>query len=143
MASIAQAEAVNKEDFAKVARVALQPGRTAASSPCDCLQFDSTVNYWLRAQGKPAKASEHMTDAQLDDTNEPVQHRTTSPACPIGADQQPGQGRAEGAIDRRSARLAIYFVAIDKQGTTAFATTYAEHDANVAAGLPERHPVCC
>ena len=57
MASLAQAEAGNAEDFGKVARVAYN--RVYERIPdlnCACLQFDVTVNYWLELAGKDRQA---------------------------------------------------------------------------------------
>ncbi len=62
-----------------------------------------------------------MTAAELDDPKNP--YNTARQAGPAGrADQQPGQGRAGGRRQPGPGNW-IYFVAVDKAGTTKFAAT--------------------
>ena len=70
----------------------VQPASTGQTSRATACSSTSTVNYWLRAHGKPTKASKDMTAGRAGRPEEPVQHaRQAGPAA--GADQQPGQGR--------------------------------------------------
>jgi UPF0755 protein len=130
VASLAQVEAGNEADLPKVARVAYNRG-VKKLIDCECLQFDSTANYWLELQSKPQLASKDMTDAQLDDKTNPYNTGPSSTGLPIGPISNPGKAAMDGAA-QPPAGTWIYFVAVDKNGTTKFASTTAEHDQNVA-----------
>jgi UPF0755 protein len=139
-ASIAQAEAVNKDDFAKVAKV-LYNRSYSGNFPCSCLGLDSEVNYWLRLQGHPVAASEHLTAAQLNDPNDPY-NTHNKPGLPGGAISNPGEEAMQGAVAPVGANNTFYFMTIDKQGTMAYASTKAQHDANVALACRNGIPLC-
>jgi UPF0755 protein len=139
-ASIAQAEAVNKEDFAKVAKV-LYNRSFSGNFPCSCLGLDSEVNYWLRLQGKSVSASEHLTVQQLNDPNDPY-NTHNKPGLPGGAISNPGQDAMQGAVTPVGAANIFYFMTVDKQGTMAYASTKAQHDANVALACRNGIPLC-
>lgn len=130
VASLAQVEAGKNEDLPKIARVAynraVKPG-----FPCQCLQFDVVVNYWLQKQGKPTKASKDMLAAELNDPKNPYNTGPAAPGLPVGPISNPGKLALQGAMSPVTAGW-LYFVAVDKQGTTKFATTAAEHDRNLA-----------
>jgi peptidoglycan lytic transglycosylase G len=117
-ASIAQVEAVAPADMAKVARV-LYNRAYGTTFPCRCLGLDSEVNYWLRIQGKPAVASEHLTSAQLHDAHDPY-NTHDKPGLPYGAISNPGKDALQGAMAPTVGKW-IYFLSIDKQGHMAFA----------------------
>ncbi|MDG4766504.1 endolytic transglycosylase MltG [Solwaraspora sp. WMMD406] len=128
VASLAQAEAGNAEDLAKVARVAYN--RVYSETfPCSCLQFDVTVNYYWELTGKPTKASKDMTREELYDESNPysTHARGGLPPTPIN---NPGKAALEGALNPPDEDW-LYFVAIDKEGHSAFAVTLAEHEANI------------
>jgi peptidoglycan lytic transglycosylase G len=129
VASLAQVEAGKNEDLPKVARVAYNRG-VKKLIDCECLQFDVTANYWLELQGKPQLASKDMTEAELDDKNNPYNTGPSSTGLPIGPISNPGKLALDGAAQPPAADW-IYFVATDKNGTTKFASTSAEHDRNV------------
>jgi UPF0755 protein len=123
-ASIAQAEAVNKDDFAKVAKV-LYNRSYSGNFPCSCLGLDSEVNYWLRLQGKEVAASEHLTDPQLHDASDPY-NTHDKPGLPGGAISNPGQDAMQGAVTPVGDGSTFYFMTIDKQGTMGYAKTYSQ-----------------
>lgn len=128
VASLAQAEAGIAEDLAKVARVAYN--RVYRDDfPCQCLQFDVTVNYYWELTGKPTKASKDMTRDELYDQSNPYSTHAHSglPPTPIN---NPGKAALEGSVNPPSADW-VFFVAIDREGRSAFATTVAEHEANI------------
>jgi UPF0755 protein len=125
VASLAQVEAGNPVDLGKVARVAYN--RVYGDFPCNCLEMDVTVNYWLEAQGKPTKASKDMTDAELDDPKNPY-NRKLRGLIPSPIDN-PGKLALQGAMAPPPGKW-LYFVAIDKQGRSAFAESYEEHLRN-------------
>jgi UPF0755 protein len=130
VASLAQAEAGVPKDLGKIARVAYN--RLYTNSPelgCHCLEMDVTINYWLELQGKPTKASKDLTQSELTDAKDPYNTRVL-PGLPPTAIDSPGKEALQAAMSPPRGGW-IYFVAIDKQGNSAFATTKAEHDKNV------------
>jgi UPF0755 protein len=127
-ASIAQAEAVNTVDFAKVARV-LYNRAYANTAACNrCLGLDSTTNYWLHITGAGALDSKNLTDAQLHDPNDPF-NTHDKPGMPPGAIGNPGKDAMNGALNPVSGSW-LYFVSIDKAGDMAYATTESQRLAN-------------
>jgi UPF0755 protein len=132
VASLAQVEAGKEADFGKVARVAYN--RTIKfkdTFPCACLQFDVTANYFLEQQGKATKASKDLTDAELDNTKNPWNTGLSTPGLPVGPISNPGKAALEAAMGPAKGNW-LYFVAVDKNGTTKFANTLAEHERNEA-----------
>jgi UPF0755 protein len=126
VASLAQAEAGNKDDLGKVARVAYN--RVFGEFPCNCLEMDVTVNYYLESIGKPTKRSGDMTTAELDDPKNPYNRKLRGLVpTPIN---NPGKQAMEGAMDPPPGKW-LFFVAIDKEGHSAFAETYADHEKNM------------
>jgi len=128
VASIAQAEAPLPEDMSKVARV-LYNRAYGGKFFCGCLQVDVTVNYWLRQQGKDAAASKNLTQSQLHNPDNPY-NTHDRPGLPVGPIDNPGKDALQGAAAPAPGDF-LFFVTIDKQGHTAFATTNAEHDRNI------------
>ncbi|MEH1030278.1 endolytic transglycosylase MltG [Micromonospora profundi] len=127
VASLAQAEAGNKDDLGKVARVAYN--RVYGEFPCNCLEMDVTVNYYLESVGRATKSSKQMTAAELDDPKNPYNRKLRGMIpTPIN---NPGKEALEGAMDTPVGKW-LYFVAIDKEGHSAFAETYPEHQRNEA-----------
>jgi len=126
VASLTQVEAGNAKDLPKVARVAYN--RLFKGFPCGCLQFDVTANYWLEKQGKPTKASKDLTEADLHDPKNPYNTHDVK-GLPVGPISNPGKAALEAAM-KPEAGPWFYFVAIDKDGNSAFATTLAEHQRN-------------
>jgi UPF0755 protein len=127
VASLAQVEAGHPDDLGKVARVAYN--RVYGDFPCNCLEMDVTVNYWLERQGKKTKASKDMTAAELDDPKNPY-NRKLRGLVPTPIDN-PGKLAMQGAMAPPPGKW-LYFVAIDKQGHSAFADTFEQHQANEA-----------
>lgn len=127
VASLAQAEAGNKDDLGKVARVAYN--RVFGEFNCNCLEMDVTVNYYLELTGKPTKRSADMTAAELDDPRNPYTRKLKGLVpTPIN---NPGKQALEGAMDPPAGKW-LFFVAIDDKGHSAFAETFAEHERNMA-----------
>jgi UPF0755 protein len=128
VASLAQAEAGNPDDLGKVARVAYN--RIYSNTfPCNCLQFDVTVNYYWELTGKPTKSSKQMSREELYDTGNPYSTHAF-PGLPPTPIDNPGEQALTGAMAPPPGKW-LYFVAIDKQGHSAFANTKDEHDRNV------------
>jgi len=128
VASLAQAEAGIPEDLGKIARVAYTR-IYSGNFPCNCLQFDVTINYGLQLAGKPTKASKDMQQADFDDRSNPY-NTHAFPGLPPTAINSPGKLALQGAMSPPKGNW-LYFVAIDKQGRSAFATTLAEHNRNI------------
>ncbi|MEO3772576.1 endolytic transglycosylase MltG [Micromonospora sp. B9E7] len=127
VASLAQAEAGNKDDLGKVARVAYN--RVYGEFNCNCLEMDVTVNYYLESIGKPTKSSKQMTAAELDDQKNPYNRKLRGLVpTPIN---NPGKQALEGAMAPPTGKW-LYFVAIDKEGHSEFAETYEQHQRNEA-----------
>ncbi|MEV5767368.1 endolytic transglycosylase MltG [Micromonospora sp. NPDC052213] len=125
VASLAQAEAGNKDDLGKVARVAYN--RVFGEFPCNCLEMDVTVNYYLELTGQDTKTSAQMTEEELLDTKNPYSRKLRGLVpTPIN---NPGKQAMEGAMDPPDGKW-LFFVAIDKQGHSAFAETIEEHERN-------------
>ncbi|TDC52379.1 endolytic transglycosylase MltG [Micromonospora sp. KC207] len=127
VASLAQAEAGNKDDLGKVARVAYN--RVYGEFPCNCLEMDVTVNYYFESIGQEGKKSKDMTPAELDNPKNPYNRKLKGMIpTPIN---NPGKQALEGAMDPPIGKW-LYFVAIDKEGHSAFAETYEGHQRNEA-----------
>ncbi|MEU5567042.1 endolytic transglycosylase MltG [Micromonospora musae] len=126
VASLAQAEAGNKDDLGKVARVAYN--RVYGEFDCGCLEMDVTVNYYLESIGKPTKRSGDMTAAELDDPKNPYNRKLRGlPPSPIN---NPGKEAMAGAMSPPPGKW-LFFVAIDKAGHSEFAETYEQHERNM------------
>jgi UPF0755 protein len=139
-ASIAQAEAVDPVDFAKVAKVLYNRAYTG-KFPCSCLGLDSAVNYWLKIQGHAVTASEHLTQAQLHDAANPY-NTHDKPGMPGGAISNPGKEALQGAMAPVGAANVFYFMTIDTKGTMGYATTAAQHQANITLACKNGIPLC-
>jgi UPF0755 protein len=128
-ASVAQVEGKFPNDMAGIARVVYNRAY-GGKFPCGCLQVDAAANYWLRISGQPGKTSKNLTQSDLHNPQNPY-NTHDKPGLPVGPISNPG-------VDALKAAMAppkngyLYFVTIDKDGHTAFATTEQEHAANIA-----------
>jgi UPF0755 protein len=121
-ASIAQVES-KEVDFPKVARVIYN--RAYKAEPAQPLGMDSAENYWLELNGKPTKNSGDMTAAELNDPANPY-NTHGKPGLPIGPISNPGKAALQASSNPAQGNW-LYFVTVDKQGTTKFANTENEH----------------
>jgi UPF0755 protein len=131
VASLVEREAGVHEDMPKVSRVVynrLQP--SWQNVDCGCLAFDSTTNYWRQLRGLPVKPSSEMTLEELRDPKN-LYNTSVKPGLPPGPIANPGKVALEAAINPAQGPW-LYFVLIDKEGRSAFAVTFAEHQANIA-----------
>jgi len=125
-ASIAQREAAHNEDMGPVARVLYNRVYTG-KFPCNCLQIDSAVNYWLSITGKGGKASEKLKDSELHDKSNPYNTHDFA-GFPIGPIGNPGEAALKGAMEPPPSDY-FFFVTIDNnKGTMAYAKTNAEFE---------------
>ena len=136
MASLAQAEAGIAADLPKVARVAYNRAYVKKMP----LQFDVTTNYWLTLNDKGAKHSGKMTKAELEDPKNPYTTELRV-GLPLGPINSPGKAALEAAAKPASGDW-LFFVALDKSGRSAFATTNAQHDANIQQACRNGIPLC-
>lgn len=131
VASLAQAEAGNTDDLGKVARTAynrLQVG--SPEIPCKCLEYDVGINYYYQLTGRPTKPSGKMSTEELRDKRNPYRLHGKEGLTPTPINN-PGLAALRGAVAPPPGDW-FFFVAIDKQGHSAFAKTLAQHRANVA-----------
>jgi UPF0755 protein len=119
-ASIAQKEARSPEDMAKVARVL--DNRIAIGMP---LQLDSTVSYAVGATGKVTTTAEQRA------TDSPY-NTYLHPGLPAGPISNPGQDALNAALNPADGPWLFFVTVNPETGETRFATTIAEHNANVA-----------
>jgi UPF0755 protein len=122
--SIAQVEGLDKDQsgIVKVLYNRVYSGKF----PCNCLQVDSTVNYYLRITGKGAKPSTELLNSEIHNKNNPYNTHDVA-GLPIGPISNPGASALGAAMapDKSKADY-YYFLAIDTQGNTAYAKTYKE-----------------
>jgi len=119
VASLVEAEARFAEDRPKVARVV--ENRLAQDMQ---LQFDSTVNYAIGKHGITTTDADRASKSPYN-----TYQVTGLPPGPIG---NPGESAIQAAAQPAPGPW-LYFVTVDPiKGTTKFAVTYEEHQANVA-----------
>jgi UPF0755 protein len=134
--SLAQAESGTKGDLPKVSRVAYNRAYKAKMP----LQFDVTANYWLEVNGKDAKHSGKLTPQEIDDPKNPYNTKSKL-GLPIGPIDNPGQAALQGAMTPAAGNW-LYFVAIDKQGNSAFTDSLAQHNKNIQTACRNGIPLC-
>jgi UPF0755 protein len=119
-ASILEAEARTLEDRRKVARVLLN--RLAAK---DLLRLDSTVSY--------AAGRRSVTTTDAERASKSPYNTYVKAGLPPGPIDNPGLTSLQAAIDPADGPWQ-YFVAVNPEtGETRFATSFAQHQVNVAA----------
>lgn len=116
VASIVEREVSREGDYAKVARVILN--RLDAEQK---LEMDSTVNYTAAVTNIDVHG-----ETFADKTEWNTYQRDGLPVTPIGAVGE----RALEAVEKPAAGDWLYFVTVDKQGTTLFAKTFEKHKQN-------------
>ncbi|GAA2370318.1 endolytic transglycosylase MltG [Dactylosporangium salmoneum] len=123
-ASIAQVEGLDK-DQPGIVRV-LYNRVYSKKFPCNCLQVDSTVNYYLRITGKGAKPSTELLQSELHNKNDPYNTHDVA-GMPIGPISNPGTSALTAAAGPPKSDY-MYFMAINQAGDTAFAKTWPEFE---------------
>lgn len=119
-ASLIQAEAALSDDLPKVARVI--ENRIAEKMP---LGFDSTIHFMFQERGRAG-----TTDAQRE-TQDPY-NTYLNTGLPPGPINSPGVAAIKAAVKPAQGPWT-YFVTVDPStGETKFATTFKEHEQNVA-----------
>jgi len=123
--SIAQVEGLDK-DQAGIVRV-LYNRVYSTKFPCNCLQVDSTVNYYLKITNKGAKPSTELLNSEIHNKNNPY-NTHDFPGMPRGPISNPGTIALSAAMNPPKHDY-LFFLAIDTQGNTAYAKTNKEFDA--------------
>ncbi|MBG0566203.1 endolytic transglycosylase MltG [Actinoplanes aureus] len=136
VASLSQAEAGIAEDLPKVSRVAYNRAYKEKMP----LQFDVTTNYWLELNGKDPKHSGKLLDAEMRDPKNPYNTETVV-GLPVGPINSPGKSALAGAMKPAEGPW-LFFVAIDKEGHSAFAVTDAEHQKNIQKACANGIDLC-
>ena len=137
VASLGEAEVIPK-DMPKATRV-IYNRLNSKDAWMHKLQFDSTTNYWLEKQGKARKDSSGLSHAELNDPKNPYSTHAHAglPPGPIG---NPSKAALQAAVNPAKGKW-LFFVAIDSDGSSAFAVTLAEHERNIAV-CKKRHLGC-
>ncbi|MFC7483184.1 endolytic transglycosylase MltG [Luedemannella flava] len=138
-ASIAEEEAVFKEDFPKVTRV-LYNRAYGGNFPCACLGLDSAINYYLVITGKHAKSSDKILQSEIDDLKNPY-NTHKKPGLPPGPIANPGKETLQAAMAPAKGKW-VYFMSIDDKGTMAYAVDQAGHDANIQLACKNGLDLC-
>jgi UPF0755 protein len=136
VASLTQAESGTNADMPKIARVAYN----RAYKNHMPLQFDTTANYWIQLNGGKAKFSGKLTGGELDDPKNPY-NTVSKQGLPPGPINNPGKVALQSAMSPASGPW-LYFVVIDKNGNSAFATTNSQHEANKQKACANGIPLC-
>jgi peptidoglycan lytic transglycosylase G len=134
-ASLTQAESGTDADMPKIARVAYN----RAYKNHIPLQFDTTANYWIQLNGGKAKFSGKLTGSELDDPKNPY-NTVSKLGLPPGPINNPGKAALQGAMSP-AAGPWLFFVVIDKQGDSAFATTNTQHCDNIRKAINNGIPL--
>jgi len=121
-ASITQVEAKFATDMPGVARVLYN--RAYKNFAGNSLGLDSTVDYWLRVTGKEPLDSGQISTQLMHDPTNPY-NTYDKPGLPPGPISNPGKEALSAAMSAPKSDF-YYFLAIDKDGHTAFATTYSD-----------------
>src|SRR5690349_6274590 len=128
VASLSQAEAGNTADLGKVSRVAYNR-LYGTNFHCKCLEFDVGINYYYQLTGRPTKSSARMTDKELTDPKNPYRLHGKDGLTPTPINN-PGKAAMQGALAPPKGNW-LYFVAVDKQGHSAFTQSLAQHNRNI------------
>jgi UPF0755 protein len=128
-ASLSQAEAGVAEDLPRVARVAYNRVYQARMP----LQFDVTANYWLEVQGEDPQASSDLSEAELNDPDNPY-NTVSQQGWPLGPINSPGRAALEAAMSPAAGEW-LYFVAIDDEGNSAFSETFDQFCQDVQRAI--------
>ncbi|GAB3589069.1 endolytic transglycosylase MltG [Angustibacter peucedani] len=136
IASINEVEASSAEDYAKVARV-IENRLENKLGNGGRLQLDSTVSYAVGKRTITTTAADRDVDSPY--------NTYKFPGLPAGPISNPGKAAIQGALDPTPGPW-LYFVTVNPStGETKFATTDAEHQANVQQfrAWCQDHPGTC
>jgi UPF0755 protein len=126
IASLVVGEGLPK-DYGKISRVVYNRLNLNQGQTYGHLQFDSTTLYGRQFQANPPSGA--VTTAELQNPSDPYSTYKNKglPPTPIG---NPDKAALDAAVNPEPGPW-FYFVKFDKAGNSKFATTYAEHKANI------------
>lgn len=127
-ASMAQAEFKKSEDMVNGTQV-MYYRVYSKKFPCNCLQVDSSLNYFYKLNGAPAKASIDLTVSELKDAKNTYNTYVIAgmTPTPIG---NPGKTALQAAMTPGTAKYQ-YWVAVNKDGLTKFSETRSSFCTNI------------
>lgn len=127
-ASIVESEVQTPADMGKAARSVYNRVYTDRF-PCRCLQLDSSINYYIKLNGQKAKDPNEFRASEINDPANPY-NTHIRPGMPITPISNPGETALRAAVDTPEGNW-LYWVTVDKKGTTLFADTFEGHLANI------------
>jgi len=127
-ASIVEAEVQIPADMGKAARAVYNRVYTDRYD-CRCLQLDSAINYYFKLTGQKAKDPNEFRASEINNPDNPY-NTHVRPGMPISPIGNPGQNALRAAMDTPAGNW-LYWVTVDKKGTTLFADSHEGHLANI------------
>lgn len=127
-ASIVEAEVATPGDMGKAARAVYNRAYTDKHE-CRCLQLDAAINYHFKISGQAAKDPNEFRQSEINNPDNPY-NTHVRPGMPISPISSPGENALKAAMDTPPGDW-LYWVTVDRQGTTLFADTYEGHRANI------------
>lgn len=127
-ASIVEAEVATSADMGKAARAVYNRVYTDKHD-CKCLQLDAAINYHFKISGQKAKDPNEFRMSEIRNPDNPY-NTHIRPGLPISPISNPGESALRAAMTPPGGDW-LYWVTVDKKGTTLFADDYAGHQANI------------
>lgn len=127
-ASIVEAEVATPDDMGKAARAVYNRVYTDKHD-CKCLQLDAAINYHFKIGGHKAKDPNEFRVSEIQNPENPY-NTHIRPGMPISPISNPGENALKAAMDTPVGNW-LYWVTVDKKGTTLFADSYQGHQANI------------
>lgn len=127
-ASIVEAEVATPEDMGKAARAVYNRAYTDKHA-CRCLQLDAAINYHFKISGQAAKDPNEFRMSEIQNPDNPY-NTHVRPGMPISPISNPGKNALKAAMDTPPGNW-LYWVTVDRNGTTLFADSYEGHQANI------------
>jgi len=127
-ASIVEAEVQTPADMGKAARAVYNRVYTDRYD-CRCLQLDSAINYFFKLTGQKAKDPNEFRASEINNPDNPY-NTHVRPGLPISPIGNPGENALRAAMDTPVGDW-LYWVTVDKKGTTLFADSYQGHLENI------------
>ncbi len=127
-ASIVEAEVATPTDMGKAARAIYNRAYTDLY-PCRCLQLDAAINYHFKITGQAARDPNEFRMSEIENPDNPY-NTHIRPGMPISPISNPGENALKAAMDTPPGNW-LYWVTVDKRGTTMFADSYEGHQANI------------
>lgn len=127
-ASIVEAEVATPEDMGKAARAIYNRVYTDKHD-CRCLQLDAAINYYFKISGQQARDPNEFRMSEILNPDNPY-NTHIRPGMPVSPISNPGENALKAAMDTPVGNW-LYWVTVDKQGTTLFADTFEGHQENI------------